>query len=269
MPALKVTFDTNTLKGVVTPGLCVGERDHAAGLAVHEALSSGRIKGFFSEAVVALDALGREDKVDVVGGARIESESHPTGKYAVTISVGSRWDRTPINQKFLERLQGALALGMRAMIGPRRFGDSLAVLGFGDDFYEPYANAAELVARGGKANEVDAALARRGLGRARAVQLGLEYSQRDGKDGEWWPQGLGRTRKPAERKKVRDAINEWADGDAVASHVGHGNDLFCTHDSGKSAGPQSALHPTHRIWLKETFGINFVTLQELVDQAGL
>jgi hypothetical protein len=47
MPALKVTFDTNALKGAVTPELCVGKRDYAACLAVHEALRSGRIKSFF------------------------------------------------------------------------------------------------------------------------------------------------------------------------------------------------------------------------------
>jgi hypothetical protein len=46
------------------------------------------------------------------------------------------------------------------------------------------------------------------------VQLGLEYSQWDGMDGEWWPQGLGRARDKAERKKVWATINEWADGDA-------------------------------------------------------
>jgi hypothetical protein len=266
MALLKVTFDTNTLKGAVTPDLCAGKRDHAACLAVHGALSSGQIRGFFSEAIVALDALGRDDKVNVVGGARVESKAHATAAYAVTISIGPRWHRTPINQRFVEQLQGALELGMRAIMGPRRFADSLAVQDFDDDFYDSHSNPTELVARGEKANEVDAALARRGLGHARVVQLGLEYSERDGNGDEWWPQGLGRARDPAERKRAWAAINEWADGDAVAGHVGHGNDLFCTHDYGKNAGQHSALHPTHRTWLKETFGVNFVTLAELAER---
>ena len=85
-------------------------------------------------------------------------------------------------------------------------------------------------------------------------------------EGEWWPQGLGRARDAAERRKVWAAINEWADGDAIAAHVGHGNDLFCTHDYGKSSGPQSALHPTHRTWLKEAFGVEFVTPLELAER---
>src|SRR5271166_2652708 len=110
MRSARVSFDTNTLKGVVTPDLCAGDRNQAACQAVHEALRSGQIRGFFSEAVVALDALGREDKVDVVGGARIERETWSTGARAVTISIAARWDRTPIHPQFMELLQGALSL---------------------------------------------------------------------------------------------------------------------------------------------------------------
>lgn len=83
---------------------------------------------------------------------------------------------------------------------------------------------------------------------------------------EWWPQGLRRARDAAERKKVWTAINEWADGDAIAAHVGHDNDLFCTHDYNKNSGLKSALHPTNRAWLNENFGIEFVTLSELAER---
>ena len=57
MPVLKVTFDTSALKGAVTPDLCADEPDHAACVVVHEALRAGQIRGYFGEAVVALDAL--------------------------------------------------------------------------------------------------------------------------------------------------------------------------------------------------------------------
>ena len=263
---MKVTFDTNTLKGAVTPELNDGKSAVSDCMAVNAALKTGRIRGYFSEAMVALDALGQQDKVDVVGGARIVSETRATGPRSMTISIGPRWQRTPISDIFLARLQAARALGMRAMIGPRRIGDSLPVKGFGDDFYESYAEPAELIARGEKANEVDAALASRGLGRARAVKLGLEYSERCGKTGEWWPEGLGRARGDTEREAVRQAINEWADGDAIAAHVGYRNGLFCTEDFGGGAGEQSALHPVQRAWLATAFGVVFVTLSELATR---
>lgn len=266
MPIPKVTFDTSALKGAVTPHLCADEHDHAACVVVHGALRAGQIRGYFGEAVVALDALGRQDKVDVVGGARMESQTYATGPSAITISIGPRWPRTPVDQRFLDRIQAALDLGMRALIGPRRIGDSLAVRGFGDNFYEPYGSARELIAHGDKANEVDAELARSGLGRARVVGLGLEFSARDDATGEWWPQGLGRARDATERKKVHEAINEWADGDAIAAHIGYGNDLFCTNDRGRGSGQRAALHPINRAWLQSAYGVEFLTMTELSER---
>jgi hypothetical protein len=264
MRLLKVTFDTNTLEGVVTPELSeAGER--AAYAAVHDAIRSGRIAGFFGEAVVALDALSRKDKSDIVGRTRIVSETHSTGPRSISISVGPKWQRPPIHPKFLALLRQALELGMRAMIGPRRFGDGLVVSGFGDDFYVHQSTAAELIACGEKAKEVDRALMARGFARARAQRLGLQFSKRDGQAGELWLQGLGRARNGAERKKAWAAINEWADGEIIASHVGHSNDLFCTLDSGNSAGSQSALHPGNRDWLRKSFGVKFATPSVLAD----
>lgn len=105
----------------------------------------------------------------------------------------------------------------------------------------------------------------RGLGRAQAIELAKSFSERDGAAGEWWPQGLERTRSAAERKKARLAINEWADGEALAAHAGYGNDLFCTDDSGGDLGDRSILHPSHRAWLSETYGVTFVTVAELAE----
>lgn len=81
--------------------------------------------------------------------------------------------------------------------------------------------------------------------------LGLEHSKQHYATGEWWPPGLGRATTENERKKVRKAINEWADGDAIAAHVGYDNDLFCTHDDGRGAGQNSVFSQTHRAWLTE------------------
>ena len=155
---------------------------------------------------------------------------------------------------------------MKALIGPRHLGNSLPARHFDGDFYENYASAADLIARSARTHEVDAVLLRRGLGRARVVQLGLDYSNRDGASGEIWMQGIGRARDDTERKAVHKAINEWADGDAVAAHVGYGNDLFCTNDLGKGAGERSVLHPKNRAWLQSDYGIVFVTTLELAQR---
>jgi hypothetical protein len=97
------------------------------------------------------------------------------------------------------------------------------------------------------------------------IELAKSFSARDGAAGEWWPQGLERTRNAAERKKARSALNEWADGETLAAHVGYGNDLFCTDDRGGDLGARSVLHPDHRVWLSETHGVTFVTVAELAE----
>jgi hypothetical protein len=199
----------------------------------------------------------------MVGRARIASNAQSTGPRTITISIGPQWCRPLIDGQFLRRIDAALALGMRALVGPRRIGDSLVIEGFGEDFYESSGSPEEVLVRGNKTNGVDSALHRRGVGRARAVKLGLKYSRDNGEEGEWWAQGLGRAGTKGEREKVHEAINEWADGDAIAAHIGYGNDFFCTHDHGVGSGSCSALHPKNRGWLQHDYGVAFVTPSEL------
>ncbi len=261
-PPIKVTFDTNTLSGVVDPDQQVS----AAYQAVHAAVKTGQIRSFFSEAVVTLDAIGRKAKAEVLGAARFVSETASTGPNQITITLGPRWKRVHINPRIRARIDTAYAMGMRALIGPRRFGDSVVVRGFGEGFYEPYPSGTAFVASADAANALDAAIVARGLGRAQVIELAKSFSERDGAAGEWWPQGLERTRTAAERKKARLAVNEWADGEALAAHAGYGNDLFCTDDKGGDLGDRSILHPNHRAWLSETHGVTCVTVAQLAER---
>jgi hypothetical protein len=263
---VRVTFDTNTLSGVVDPDQQFGAADHAAYQAVHAAVKIGKIRGFFSEVLVTLDAIGRKAKAEVLGAARFASEATSTGPNQITITLGPRWKRVDIDRRILARIETARALGIRALIGPRRFGDSLVAQGFGESFYEPYPSGAALVAAAGAANALDVAIVARGFGRAHVIELAKFFSERDGADGEWWPQGLQRTRSAAERKKVRLFVNEWADGEALAAHAGYGNDLFCTVDRARDLGDGSILHPSHRTWLSEMHGVTCVNVAELAER---
>ena len=265
-PHITVTFDTNTLSGVVDPDQEASAADHAAYQAVHVAIESGHIRGFFSEAVVTLDAIGRKAKAEVLGAARFVSETTSTGPYRITIALGPRWKRVDIDPRVLARIEAARRMGMRALIGPRRFGDTLVVRGFGEGFHEPYPSGAAFVVAADTTNALDAAIVARGLGRAQVIELAKSFSERDGAAGEWWPQGLERTRNAAERKKARSAVNEWADGEALAAHAGYGNDLFCTKDSGGDLGDRSILHLSHRPWLSETHGVTIVTIAQLAER---
>lgn len=74
-------------------------------------------------------------------------------------------------------------------------------------------------------------------------------------------------RKALERD-VRPMIGEWCDGLIVGSHVGYGNDIFCTGDQGKNAGANSLLHHTNRANLARQ-GIRIMTPYDLVQHLGL
>ena len=64
--------------------------------AVHTAVKTGQIRGFFSEAVVTLDAIGRNAKADVLGAARFVSKPTSTGPNQITITLGPHWKRFDI-----------------------------------------------------------------------------------------------------------------------------------------------------------------------------
>lgn len=133
--------------------------------------------------------------------------------------------------------------------------------------FEPTGGILELVHCMDKVHEMTTEIARRGVGQAVGVKLGLQFSERESANKpELWLQGLEHARNKSERKKVAEAIREWADGDSVAGHYGFGMQLFCTEDSGRNGTGPSVLDNNNRNWLSNEFGLKFVTLAELAAQ---
>jgi hypothetical protein len=260
---MRVMFDSNTLDRAARPERFPKDPRQAEYIKVHDLLAAGTLKGYFSETLVTLEAIENKDRIDVLGSTRIDSETRATGENTISISLSVKQDRKPLPPEFSRRIQAAQKLGMRAVRGPARMG-WVRVRDDDDTFFEPEPNVLELAARLDKASEVADAIQARGLGYATAVWLGLKFSERDGKVGEWWFQALRRAQDETERRKVQRAIREWADADSIAAHVGYGIDLFCSEDMGKSTGGEpSVLDGSNRAWLTATFGIKFVTVAEL------
>ena len=67
-----------------------------------------------------------------------------------------------------------------------------------------------------------------GAGISHAVEIGSRYSTNNAP----WHIGI-KDAPPAEVENIARALAEWADGDAIAAHVGYKNDYFCTRDMGK------------------------------------
>ena len=260
--SLTVTFDTNTLASVVAPETAQ-RGTGASGANVAAAVRAGRIRGFFSETVITLEGIKNVDRADILGRTRMVSDASSTSKNNITLTVGVRHVRNPLDPRSSARVRAALDLGMRplrtaARIGGYHLGDQDCEL------YEPDEGILELIHCMDKVNVLTTEIAKRGVGQAIAVKLGLQFSQRDRVESpELFLQGLGRAKDRSERRKVAEAIREWADGDSVAAHYGFGMKLFCSEDFRKNGASRSVLDHDNRQWLSTNFGIEFVTLAEL------
>ncbi len=103
-------------------------------------------------------------------------------------------------------------------------------------------------------------IARIGGGISHAKQIGNRYLIGSA------PWHIGIKNAPAtEAENISKALAEWADGDAVAAHVGYKNDYFCTRDEGKSAGLSSVLSPQNRAILESKFGVKFISPESLCN----
>ena len=262
---VRVTFDTNVWSDLVDSDKEARDGDCTAIQRVRAALNDGRIRGFFSEATVTLDSIGRKEKSAVLGASRFEIKTASTSPSNIAISIGPSWKRTDMHPRFRACISAARRMGMRALCGPRRFGDTLVVRGFGEDFYEPLPLGTAFLEAVDRTNRVDSDIVSRGLGRFRVIEFAKFLSHRDGASGEWWPQGLERAQTDSERKKVALAVSELADGEALAAHAGYRNDFFCTNDQGGALGKRSILHPTHREWLSEMHGISIISAAKMAD----
>jgi hypothetical protein len=113
-----------------------------------------------------------------------------------------------------------------------------------------------------KAHEVSRAIEARGLGFAQVTGVGKRLSNDPARA---WFSALDSARDIHEERAIERALAEWADGDAIAAHIAYGLDVFCSADVGNSNAANSILDPTNRKWLTDTFGVKFMTFDELLS----
>jgi len=258
---LRVTFDTNALEKVARPERFPKDPEQPIYYKLHEALRTGRIRGYFSETLITLEGIQNKDRPQVLGSTRLESHTSSTGPNNITLNFTVKQDRKPLHPEISRRVNAALEVGMRGLRAPPRVG-STRVLDDEGRLFESDSVAMDLSGRVDRVVLIANAISARRVGFAIAQALGLKFSARDDAH-ELWQQGLSRTMDIHEERQVERAVGEWADGDSIASHYGYELDLFCTGDCGKSAGGPSVLNPSNRKWLSEEYGVQFVTLADL------
>jgi hypothetical protein len=264
---MTVTFDTNTLDKAARPRLHPRDAYQAHYIKVNAALTTGTLIGYFSETVVTLARVQSKQKADVFNRTSIwqESETERAFDDISIIEIRSvmeqrRWKL--LHWETAATIRAALEGGMKLLKAPPRSGMPRITDTEGKYFIAD--TGCETTNAMGRLQQASREIENRGAGIVTAKILAAQYSLRD-KVQEQWFHSLGRTRDVHESNAVRRAIAEWADADAIAAHIGHDIDLFCTSDTGTTIRTKAVLNLANRAWLQETYGVNFVTISQLAE----
>ncbi len=277
---LRVTFDTNSLDLVCRPERFSKNYRQPLMYKVYDALTQGRIEGFYSVTMLTIEGMMRKDRAGVFAGtsmimqpARTELTKNADLPDEVREKVGvadletvrreirvEQPERKPLHPETVARIQAAKAVGVKVLKAVPRLGAYHLEDPSGNYYLDPGEGEA-LKAWIDEACAVARAIEARGLGIAQLKKLGERLGESDSQS--VWFQSLNRARDIHEEREVERAFSEWADGDSIAAHVAYGIDVFCSDDVGKSNTSSSVLDHTNRAWLSETYGVRFVILEEL------
>ncbi len=275
LPPLRVTFDSNSWQRVVRPDSFPVDGRHLAFKELHHACRLGRVKGFISETVGTLEGIKRADRGAYFASRRLRLEfsekDASDGYIGGSVVISSDHSQHPGLAGILaDSLEDAFAIGFRLLSAPRMGAQRPAAFldEAGDlrkDIFAVEADGVSIEQRLEKFGLLASEIEGRGVGLAVAQKLAANIQARSQRGPEPWFKYLDQATPGAEAKAVAKAIAEWADGDAVASHIAYGNDLFCTEDIGRSAGT-SVLDPNSRAWLYQAHGVHFVSLMQLHER---
>ena len=276
---MRVTFDTNTLDKACRPERAPRDPQQAAFLKVNEALRKGRVQGFFPVTILTIEGIAKTDRADVYAGTKIVTRSEvstrdsaadipqaildavdgPVSTTSVTIKMeATQPGRKSLHPEVVRRMNAAKALGLKALKAVPRIG-AFNLTDEDDEWYLKVSDG-ELSRWLDKAHEVGRAIEDRGVGYAQAVAVGRRLA---GGASKTWYKALVDAIDVHQRRAVERAFSEWSDGDALASHIAYGIDVFCTADRGNSNAGPSVLDGGNRAWLASEYGVWFMTIEEV------
>jgi hypothetical protein len=261
---IKVTFDSNVWRVVASPHQFPNNPSIACLRKIHYAVKAGKIAAYIAEVAFTLEALKNNDRQSFMKSyeAKIESAISDVPRHdrmiGLSFSIGPDIKAHPGNNPYLyKHLNDALSIGFK-LIRCSRLGQITNP--DIDRSYFVQQSDDEILERMQLCSECAEEVERIGGGIAHAKQIGTRYST----GGAPWHVGI-KNAPPSEARNIAKALAEWADGDAIAAHVGYKNDYFCTTDTGKSAGGSSVLSPQNRVILETKFGVKFISPNDLCD----
>ncbi len=254
MPLLKpprVTIDTNVCNVIHSPDSRPKQVPPEDARKVRQAIQDGRVLGFISEASLFIECLSFEAKlaylaVAVTDKARPTPDPRAVARFRDIANVGAKLLQAPLiaAETFIEGFIWAGDDVFNVEDRKSRFNNLCRSLG-----------GVSKLKRCGETLDAKFPLCFHGTPMRGPMTWSSAFQRAWESD-------------PAGQKKFRNnvgpIISEWCDVLIVGSHFAYGNDVFCTIDSGKKAGPESILHHSNRAALEDK-GITVMTPSELAQ----
>lgn len=261
---IKITFDSNVWRIVASPHQFPNNSSIVYFRKIHEAVKAGKIAAYIAEVVFTLEALKKDDRQSFIKSyepkidSTINDVPDQDGMIGLSSIIGPDIKAHPGNNPYLyKHLTDALNIGFKIIRCSRLGQITNPDI---DKSYFVQQSDDEILERLNLCSECAEEIERLGGGIAHAIQIGSRFAT----GGIPWHIGI-KNAPLSEAKSIAKALAEWADGDAIAAHVGYKNDYFCTRDTGKSAGTASILSPQNRAILESKFGVKFISPEELCD----
>ena len=280
---LRVTFDTNVLDLACRPERFPKDNRQPQLQKVYDALAARTIQGFYSVTMLTIEGIMRKDRAKVFAQTKLKQKSEnvlltknadiPAARRAkvggadietIEVKYEVEQPRKPLHPEVIARINAAKALGVRVLKDVPRLG-AYHINDPNREFYLDNGDGDALRTWIDKIHEVARAIEGRGLGIAQVKSLGIMIANPT----EMWFKALENTKDIHQERAVERAFSEWADGDAIAAHIAYGLDIFCSADVGNSNATNSILDPTNRAWLTATYGVKFMTFDELLAYSSL
>jgi hypothetical protein len=258
---MKVTLDSNVWEEVVRPDTRPGNAKRQQQLfRIHEAIKSQQIDAYICDSVATLEGLRKQDRgvffAQQEVRTRVAEFVQPDGSTNTgALMVPDQSHRPALKPVLTDRLEKAVELGIRIMGVPR----------YSDLVFPPACYADESAGIAASVARLLREIEDRGFGMAPFRTLGLKLAVRNAVSEPFFDIPNVTLTKEDE-VEIANAVAEWADGDAIACHIGYGNDVFCSGDKGGKKGTRhSILNFENRQWLQEAHNVQFKTVEELAD----
>lgn len=253
---MKITFDSNVWRIIATPDNFLNEPSINDFRAIRKGIKDGKIDPYISETVFTIEAIKRTERKKVIGNKRAKidtkEDAQDSGFIGMTFTIGPskglNFDNNPILKAHFD---DAVNIGFKITRLPR-------IAGFTNEEVEKVRfnlSGDALKNYLDKVFEVESKIEANGAGISHIKKIGENYDK-------IWFNGI-KSAPEHEKGNIAKAAAEWADGDSVAVCIALGCDYFCTRDQAQAAGMQSVLSSQNLTWLKNDYGFEIVSPENL------